>query len=134
MSQPFDLDAAVGEQVGEPFAFTWGGKGGFSVAPLQARDIEVQIQLIDAIERIESISNEPREILGVFALVVGDDLLAQMREVRPVGGAALITLIRAWIAHEGGALGKSEPSSTSSASTAPKSKPTSRSTRGRRTS
>lgn len=133
MPKPFDLDAAVVAQAGEPFTFTWGGQT-FSATPMLERDIGDQLRLIDTIDKLDDIAKDPKGLLEVLRLAVGDDLLAAMRNARPVGGAALMALITAWTAHEGGALGKSPASPASSASTAPRSKPTSRSGRGRKTS
>jgi hypothetical protein len=133
MSQPFDLDAAVTEAAGEPFAFTWGGQS-FKLPSVLELDIEIQLQLIDLIERLDNTNPDPKSLLSVFDLIVGKDVLAQMRAVRPVGGAALMVLVDKWLSGQGGALGKLPASPASSASTAPPSKQTSRSGRARKTS
>lgn len=133
MSQTFDLDAAVAKQAGEPFVFTWGDQP-FSVPPILDRDIEDQLKLIDTIDRMDDIAKDPKGLLEIVRLAVGEDLLAQMRKARPIGAKALMTLVTAWVDHEGAALGKSEASPASSTSTAPKPKPTSRSGRARGTS
>lgn len=135
MSEPFDLDAAVTDTAGEPFRFTWGGES-FALDPLLAMDIERQLELIDLIEHLDDNDDrlDPAKLLEIVKHVVGADLLDRMRELRPVGGAALMALLRQWMAHQGVALGKSPASADSSANTAPKSKPTSRSGQARRTS
>ncbi len=132
MSQPFDLDAAVAETVGEPFCFTWGGQA-FSLPAVLDMDIVRQLELVNAIETLNGASPDPACLLGVIKLVMGDDLLAQMNKVRPVGAAALMQLLQKWMASQGD-LGKSSVSPASSASTVRPLKPTSRSGRVRKTS
>lgn len=133
MTEPFDLDAAVSEAVGEPFRFTWGGQQ-FELPPILDMDLERQLQIVDAIEALDMKTADSVAVLSTVKLIVGDDLLDRMRAARPLGGPALMTLVRRWIDHQGGALGKSADPVPSLNGTAPRSKPTSRSTRARRTS
>ena len=130
MSEPFDLDSVVNES-SEPFTFTWGGET-FELPALMDRDIEEQLQLIGMVEGMDE--REPAQILEVMRLIVGSGILARMRELRPVTARAVMTLISAWMEHQGEALGKSAASTPSSVATAARSKRTSRSARGRRTS
>lgn len=131
MSQPFDLDAAVGESAIESFRFTWGGQT-FELPAVLALPVDRQLALIDAIESLADPS--PNEIVGVLKLLIDDEMLARLSAAKPLSVQGLMALITAWMGSQGLAVGKSPASSASSASTAPRSKPTSRSGRARKTS
>ncbi len=133
MSDVYDLDAAVATTAGEPFKFTWGGKE-FTLPPILERDITEQLEIVEAIDSFDGANTNPAALLKVIQLAVGEDALEQMRRARPIGAAALMQLLRQWIAHQGGDLGKSSASPASSASTVRPLKSTSRSGRVRKTS
>ena len=131
MSEPFDLDAAVGELSPEPFRFTWGGQA-FELPAILGMPVDKQLTIINTIEGLDRA--EPGKVVEVLHLIVGDEMLASLSAAKPLSAASLMKLIGAWMAHQGEAPGKSEPSSDSSASTARPSKQTLRSGRARRTS
>lgn len=135
MSTPFDLDAVVVEADDlAPFAFTWGGKA-FELPPFLALPVDRQIAVVDAITG----DADAAVLLGVLRQIVGTDLLAELSATtggpsdKPMSAMRLMRLIGAWMDHQTGP-GKSRASSASSASTAKRSRPTSRSGRVRKTS
>jgi len=130
VTETFDLDAAIADESSEPFRFTWGGRT-FELPSLLDRDIREQLRLIATVEQLDD--KEPGRVLEAMELIVGADVLDQMRELRPVTARAVMALITAWMDHEGDALGKSAASTRSSGATATRSKRTSRSARARRT-
>lgn len=129
MSEPFDLDAlAVEQEEAEPFRFTWGGKT-FELPTLLQLPLDRQLQIA-----------ETGADLAAVRLVLGEKMIAELSRTpggpghRPMSAPRMMKLLEAWFAHQGTSRGKSPASSRSSASTATRSKPTSRSTRARRTS
>lgn len=137
MSQPFDLDAVVVESDdAEPFRFTWGGRR-FEMPAFLALPADRQIAVID---QITAETVDAPKLLSVLQQIVGDDLIAELSATKggpsnkPLTTMRLMPLVMAWVNDQGAGLGKSPDSSGSSASTAPRSKQTSRSGRGRKTS
>lgn len=131
MSQPFDLDAAVGGQVGQPFTFTWGGKR-FELPPAMSLPVDRLLRMISLIDGIDNV--KPEEISEILGLLIDDETLASLSAARPMSVDALMRLVGAWVSDQGDALGKSSASPRRSASTARPSKQTSRSGRARKTS
>lgn len=132
-AEPFDLDAVVTERSGGPFSFRWGGQT-FELAPILDRDIEDQLRLTKLIDGFGRDSLEPEQLLALLEIIAGKDVLARMREARPLSGPAIVTLIQEWMGRQEESLGKFAESTPSSNGTAQPSRRTSRSGRARRTS
>lgn len=131
----FDLDAVVVESDdASPFPFKWGGKT-FELPAFLAQPAAKQIAIIDA---VSNASVDAAKLLTILRELVGDELIAELSATiggpsnKPLNSERLVRLIGGWI--DGQSPGKSPASSSSSASTAPPSKRTSRSVRGRKTS
>lgn len=133
MSMPFDLDAAVGASVREPFHFTWGGQP-FDLPLVLDLPIDRQLELIGAIEGIDDKNSDASKLLAILKLAVGDECLAELSAVKPLSAVGVMKLLTAWIEFQGDDLGKSPAASASSASTVRPLKATSRSGRARKTS
>lgn len=127
----FDLDAAVGETNSQPFRFTWGSQE-FELPAAMSLPVDRLLKIVDSIENISAA--DPDQIASVLKLLVDDEMLARLSAARPLSIDGLMKLMSAWMADQGGALGKSPASPASSASMARPSKRTSRSTRARKTS
>src|SRR5690606_8951914 len=98
-----------------------------------------QIFIIEAIAGTGKDEVDVATLVDVLKSLLGDDLIAQLAATKGANGKPftfmrLMPLIIAWVNDQGGDMGKSPASSPSSASTAPRSKPTSRSGRARKTS
>jgi len=129
----FDLDAAVAITAGEPFRFTWGGKP-FELPRVLDLSIDRQLALVGAVDTIDATKAVPADLLNVFNLVLGEDLLKELSATKPLSAVGLIALLNAWMEFHGQDLGKSPASPASSARTARPSKQTSRSGQARKTS
>lgn len=132
MSMPFDLDAAVGASVREPFHFTWGGQP-FDLPSVLDLPIEQQLELIGAIETVDAKNPDPADLLKVLKIAVGEQHIAALSAVKPLSAVGVMKLLNAWIEFQGEDLGKSPAASASSASTAKPLKATLRSGRARKT-
>lgn len=130
----FDLDAAVGATVREPFRFTWGGQP-FELPCVLDLPIGQQLDLVAALELIDAKKEpDPAQLLNILKMGVGEDLLEQLSARKPLSAVGVMSLLNAWIEFQGDDLGKSPAAPASSASTARPSKATSRSGRARKTS
>lgn len=121
----FDLEAAVvDEETSEPFRFKWAGRV-YSLPLLAALPITEQLRFEDM-----PINEQLVELLGeaeyeALTTTPGGPLN------KPISAGRMRELLNGWLAHQGLTPGKSPDSSRSSASTAPLSRPTSRSGRRR---
>lgn len=129
----FDLDAAVGALTNEPLAFTWGGKT-FELPNVLDLPLDRQLALVNAIDGLDAKKAEPAELLAVLSLILGEELQAELSAVKPLSAVGVMSLLGSWVQFQEAGLGKSPASPASSKRTAPRSKPTLRSGRARRTS
>lgn len=120
----YDLDALIVEdEDAPPFRFKWGGRV-FEMALLATLPVQVQTGL------------EGATVEEQLRLVIGDDEYSELVSIpgpsgREMTAGRMRDLVKAWMSHQGLEPGKSQPSSSSSASTARRSRPTSRSARRR---
>lgn len=120
----YDLDAAlVEEENSEPFRFKWGGE-------------VYSLPLLAALPADEQIEFENQPVVDQMIRLLGADAYERLTtepgaDGRKLSMGRLRDLVDAWLAHQGLERGKSPASSDSSANTARRSRPTSRSGRRR---